>query len=280
MNVLDDPRLWLEQVLQQGLVSLRTFVPELLAALVLLLLGWLGASLLRWLIQRFGKGLDAVLNVVHRWLGQEVTRPRWSVSNWVANAAFWIILVYAVSAASQQLGMLTLASWLRELLGYLPRVLISAFTLFIGYLISGGVRNMIVAIAETNGFQHGASLGQLAAALILTFALLLGLGQLGLDVSLFSDMVLLVVAALLAGAALAFGLGAGDAVRNIMASHYVRKAYKVGQRVRLGALEGEILELNQVAVVLGTLEGEALIPARQFLEQVSLLLEEEEPGRA
>ncbi|MFM1891960.1 MAG: hypothetical protein RLZ44_1037, partial [Pseudomonadota bacterium] len=115
---------------------------------------------------------------------------------------------------------------------------------------------------------------------ILTFALLLGLGQLGLDVSLFSDMVLLVVAALLAGAALAFGLGAGDAVRNIMASHYVRKAYKVGQRVRLGALEGEILELNQVAVVLGTLEGEALIPARQFLEQVSLLLEEEEPGRA
>ncbi len=280
MNFLDNPRQWFEQMLQQGLTALKTFVPELLAALALLLLGWLGALFVRWLIQRFGKGLDAVLTVVHRWTGQEVTRPRWSVSGWVANGAFWIILVYAVSAASAQLGLLTFASWLRDLLGYLPRVLISAFTVFIGYLISNGVRNMIVAIAATSRFQHGESLGQLVAALILIFALLLGLGQLGLDVSLFSSILLLVAAALLGGAALAFGIGAGDAVRNVMASHYVRKAYKQGQRVRVAGLEGDILELTQVAVVLETAAGEALIPARTFLEQVSLLLDEEEAGRA
>lgn len=280
MNFLDNPRQWFEQMLQQGLTALKTFVPELLAALALLLLGWLGALFVRWLIQRFGKGLDAVLTVVHRWTGQEVTRPRWSVSGWVADGAFWIILVYAVSAASAQLGLLTFASWLRDLLGYLPRVLISAFTVFIGYLISNGVRNMIVAIAATSRFQHGESLGQLVAALILIFALLLGLGQLGLDVSLFSSILLLVAAALLGGAALAFGIGAGDAVRNVMASHYVRKAYKQGQRVRVAGLEGDILELTQVAVVLETAAGEALIPARTFLEQVSLLLDEEEAGRA
>ncbi|MGB5408309.1 MAG: hypothetical protein WBN43_16150, partial [Thiogranum sp.] len=250
-----------------------------LGALALLLIGWLAAFVVRWLIHRFGKGLDAILAVIHRWLGQEVTRPRWSVSNLVANVAFWITLAYTVSAAAEQLGLITFANWVLGLLGYLPRVLISAFILFIGYLISNGVRNVIVAVADSNNFQHGLSLGHLASGLILAFTLLLGLAQLGLDVAVFANIILLAAAALFGSAALAFGIGAGDAVRNIMASHYVRKAYRPGQKVRMQGLEGEILELTQVAVIVETGEGEASIPAQHFLENVALVVEEQESER-
>ncbi len=279
MNLIDDPGLWLEYALQDLILVLKTFLPNLLGALALLLIGWLAAFVVRWLIHRFGKGLDAILAVIHRWLGQEVTRPRWSVSNLVANVAFWITLAYTVSAAAEQLGLITFANWVLGLLGYLPRVLISAFILFIGYLISNGVRNVIVAVADSNNFQHGLSLGHLASGLILAFTLLLGLAQLGLDVAVFANIILLAAAALFGSAALAFGIGAGDAVRNIMASHYVRKAYRPGQKVRMQGLEGEILELTQVAVIVETGEGEASIPAQHFLENVALVVEEQESER-
>ena len=275
VNLIDNPGLWLEQALEELTVALKTFVPNLLGALALLIMGWLAAFVMRWLIHRFGKGLDAILAAIHRWLGQEVTRPRWSVSNLVANIAFWITLAYAVSASAEQLGLVTFANWVLGLLGYLPRVLISAFILFIGYLISNGVRNILMTVADSSGFQHGPSLGHLVSGLILAFTLLLGLAQLGLDVAVFANIIVLAAAALFASAALAFGIGAGDAVRNIMASHYVRKAYRPGQRVRMQSLEGEILELNQVAVVVDTGEGAAWIPARQFLENVSLVVEED-----
>jgi small-conductance mechanosensitive channel len=275
VNLIDNPGLWLEQALEELTVALKTFVPNLLGALALLIMGWLAAFVMRWLIHRFGKGLDAILAAIHRWLGQEVTRPRWSVSNLVANIAFWITLAYAVSASAEQLGLVTFANWVLGLLGYLPRVLISAFILFIGYLISNGVRNIVMTVADSSGFQHGPSLGHLVSGLILAFTLLLGLAQLGLDVAVFANIIVLAAAALFASAALAFGIGAGDAVRNIMASHYVRKAYRPGQRVRMQSLEGEILELNQVAVVVDTGEGAAWIPARQFLENVSLVVEED-----
>ena len=275
VNLIDNPGLWLEQALEELTVALKTFLPNLLGALALLIMGWLAAFVVRWLIHRFGKGLDAILAAIHRWLGQEVARPRWSVSNLVANVAFWITLAYAVSASAEQLGLVTFANWVLGLLGYLPRVLISAFILFIGYLISNGVRNIVMTVADSSGFQHGLSLGHLASGLILAFTLLLGLAQLGLDVAVFANIIVLAAAALFASAALAFGIGAGDAVRNIMASHYVRKAYRPGQRVRMQSLEGEILELNQVAVVVDTGEGAAWIPARQFLENVSLVLEED-----
>ena len=276
VNLIDNPGLWLEQALQELTLALKTFLPNLLEALALLVVGWVAAFVVRWLIHRFGKGLDAILAVIHRWLGQEVSRPRWSLSILVGNILFWIILAYTVSGAAEQIGLITFANWVLGLLGYLPRVLISLFILFIGYLVSSGVRNLVMAIAEASGFQHGLALGHLASGLILAFALLLGLAQLGLDIGVFTDIIIVAAAALFGSAALAFGIGAGDAVRNIMASHYVRKTYRTGQRVRMQGLEGEILELNQVAVILETREGSAWIPARQFLEQVALVIEEEE----
>jgi len=279
-TLIDDPGLWLQELVNELVTGLKAFLPDLLGALALLFIGWLAAFTLRWLIHRFGKGLDAILAIVHRWLGQEVSRPRWSISNLVANAAFWITLAYAVSAAASQVGLNTFASWVLGLLGYLPKVLISALIVFIGYLISSGVRTTIAAVAESSGFQHGGSLGNLVAWLIVAFALLLGLAQLGLDITLFAVIIILAAAALFGSVALAFGIGAGDAVRNVMASHYVRKTYRPGQIVRIQEIEGEILELTQVAVIVETREGEAWIPARHFLEMVALVLDEEESEHA
>ncbi len=274
-NLIDNPGLWTEEALAELTLAMKTFLPNLLGALALLVIGWAAAFVLRWLIHRFGKGLDTILTLVNRWTGQKAARPRWSVSTFVGNIAFWITLTYGISASAEQLGLITFANWVFGLLGYLPSVLISAFILFVGYLISNGVRNMVVVVAETSGFQHGLSMGQLASGFVLAFTLLLGLDQLGLDVDVFASILVLASAALFGGVALAFGIGAADAVRNVMASHYVRKAYRTGQRVRTQGLEGEILEMTQVAVILETNEGVAWIPARHFLETVALVIEEE-----
>ena len=280
VNLIDNPGLWLDEAVGELIMALKTLLPNLLGALALLLLGWLAAFVIRWLILRFGKGLDALLAVVHRWLGQPVSQPRWSVSKLVGHSAFWMILAYAVSAAAEQVGLITFANWVLGLLGYLPGLLISLFILFIGYLVSGGVRNLILAVAEANGFQHGVSLGHLSAGMILAFTLLLSLVHLGLDVSLFFNIILLAAAALFASGALAFGIGAADAVRNVMALHYVRRSYHAGQQVRIGNVQGQILELTQVAVIVDTEEGEAWVPARQFLESVAVIVEGEEGEHA
>jgi small-conductance mechanosensitive channel len=276
VNLLDDPLGWLKLQVSQWLDALRDFLPDLLTALVLLVIGWLGALVLRWLVLRFGRGMDALLAAVYRQTGQSIPRPRWSISTIVAQIAFWLVIAFTVVAAAERVGLLALASWLSYVLGYLPRVLIGGLILFIGYLIGNGLRNLVVTIAEARSFEHSIPLGNLVAALVMAFALLLALGQLGLDTSLLANLIVILAAAALGAAALAFGIGAGDSVRNIMASHYLRKFYEPGQRVRVQELEGEILEMTPVAVMLDTEQGTAMIPARRFLEEVSVSVEAEE----
>ena len=275
-SLLENPGLWLEQVVTELSDALFTFLPDLLGAVALLLVGWVGAFILRWLIHRFGKGLDAIMNVVHRWLGHKVARPRWSMSTLVGDITFWIMIVWVFSAAAEQLGMVTLANWILGLLGYLPRVVISIFILMIGYLVSEGLRKFIVSLAESSGYQHGITLGYLATGPVLAFTLLLGLAQLGLDVTVFANIITLAAGALFGGIALAFGIGAGDSVRNVMASHYVRKSYRPGQRLRIQGVEGEVLEMTPVDVIIVTSDGEARIPARHFMDNVALIIDGEE----
>jgi hypothetical protein len=100
-NLIDDPGLWMEEALTELTRALKTFAPNLLGALALLLLGLAAAFVLRWLIHCFGKGLDAILTIVYGWMGQKVPRPRWSFSTLGGDIAFWITLAYGVSAAAE-----------------------------------------------------------------------------------------------------------------------------------------------------------------------------------
>ena len=88
--------------------------------------------------------------------------------------------------------------------------------------------------------------------------------------------VAVVIGAMLAGAGLAFGLGARTAVSNIIASHYVAQTYRVGQVVRVSGVEGKIVQTTPTAVFVAVPEGRVMIPAKQFSEEASVLLTERE----
>lgn len=71
-HFVDDPGLWLTETVQQLAAAFKAFLPNLIGALALLLIGCLTAYAVRRLIHRFGSGLDAILTVINRWLGQKV----------------------------------------------------------------------------------------------------------------------------------------------------------------------------------------------------------------
>jgi small-conductance mechanosensitive channel len=279
MDFLDNPAGWLRDQLGAFLQGLSDLLPSLIGALAILAAGWLAAFVVRVLVIRFGRGLDALLAAVQRRTGHAGLRLRFPISRLAAALAFWLIILFTLIGAARVLGLEGLAGWLRDLTSYVPRLLVAAAVLGIGYLLSGMVRDAAAAMTESGDFRHAPSLGRALGALIFVFALLLALSQLGFDVTLFTNIVTIAAAAVFGAAALAFGLGAGDSVRNIMAAHYLRKTYRPGQRIRLEEIEGAILELTAVSVIMETAEGAVVIPARRFNEHAAVILDEEdEPG--
>ncbi|MEX0952190.1 MAG: mechanosensitive ion channel domain-containing protein, partial [Gammaproteobacteria bacterium] len=160
-----------------------------------------------------------------------------------------------------------------KLIAFLPAVMVTLLIIVVGVLIGGYARERVRVSAAQVGLEQTALLGSIVRLIILTVAVILAFRHLGLDVHLIEQLLIIAVAAFFAAVALAFGLGAGLTVNNIISSHYVRKMYHLGQRVRINDIEGEIVELTSTAVVLDTADGRIIVPAKNFNEHASILLD-------
>lgn len=250
-------------------------VPDLLLAVLLLLVGWLLARMVRAAIRglghRINRGLERVLRA------ERASRLNVSPTmlRLMGTAVFWIILLLFVSFATDLAGLEGVSEWLRSVLRYLPTLLFGLTIIVAGHLIGLLVRDLLLeALASAHVEQRElvARLGQTATFLT---AVIIGVHQVGLDISFVTQVIAVALGVVLVGFSLAFGLGARGLVANLIGTHYLRRQFQPGARVRLGEVEGEVLEITPTSVVLETPEGRAHIPSRLFGEQVSVLVLQE-----
>ena len=99
--------------------------------------------------------------------------------------------------------------------------------------------------------------------------------QIGIEITLLTNILTLLIGSLAFALSLSFGLGAKSCVANILGTYYLQKQYAVGSRIRLGETEGQIVRLTSMNVIVETDEGQVSVPARYFHETRSVLLHQE-----
>ena len=265
----------LDNTYRELVETAAAFVPDLVGAALLFVLGWVLAIALRASILRVGTGIDRMFYAVRDRFGQTQIELRWPISRILAHTVYWLVIVFFLAAVFKLLALPGLADIFARILLYLPLLLVWAVVLLAVYMASGLAASAVTRAARSSGLASAGLLGRLARAFILILAVIIVAGQLGIDVTLLVNVVTIATAVLLGGAAIAFGVGAGSIAGNIIAAHYVRQSYRVGQRVAVGSFEGENLEITRSAVILDSEEGRTMVPARLFNENASVLVERE-----
>ena len=256
---------------------LAAFAPTLLSALGLLAAGWL----VGWLLAR---GITKVIDTLAPGLGEQATRltlRRLGIERRLAEVTgrfvFWMVLALFAAAAVETLGLPLLAASIGQVGALLPRLLVGALVVLIGLVVGSLARDAVAAAARAGGADRAELLGQAVQAAIVIVAVVTGLEQIGVDSRFLTLMIAVVAGAVLGGSALAFALGARTEVSNIVAMHYVRQAYRAGQRVRLGDVRGRIAAFTTTTVVVDVRDGQVHVPARMFSDQVAELPAAEDP---
>jgi len=269
------PREYLTDSFEQFINAVGAYFPRMLTASVLILAGLLLANLLRWLVVRLGRSFDQLANRTR--LGATL-RLKWPLSSVLGGALYWLVLLVFFAAAAQALGLPGFSESLESLIRYIPDALTSLGIMLAGLVLGSIARERVITAVTASRMAHGELLGALIRNLVITLSVIIGMGQLGLKLDLVVYLLLILAAAAMFALALGFGLGAAPTVANIIAIRNVRRHYRVGQTVRVGEVEGTILELSSAFVVLDTDAGRTLVPAKAFEEQNSVLLEVAKDG--
>ncbi len=258
----------LDRATTASLDGLTAHLPNLLGALLLLLVGWALARLLRMLTRRAAGLLDTL---VTRSTGQS----RWQVgrsAKVLGTVVYWVVLLLFVTAATQTLGLTTFTAWLARLLDQLPTLTAGLLIVVAGYVLSGFVGDLVQATASGLATSQRKALARLAQGATLVMALLVGADQIGLKVTWVAILAAVIVASVLGGVTVAVALGARGHVANMIGAFYLRQTLQLGQRVRVAGHEGRIVDLTATSLVLETPDGRMLVPARVYHDEVIVVI--------
>jgi small-conductance mechanosensitive channel len=181
--------------------------------------------------------------------------------------------------ATEALGLPVVTVWLSQVATYVPRIIAAIFIVALGAVMAKLARKIAEGAARSATLPAHDRIGRLTEVAVLVAVGLVAVEQLGIEISLLTTVLLIVVAALFGGAALAFGLGGRDWIANVLSAHYVERLYQTGQTIRVGQFEGRILRITETVVVLETADGEVAVPAREFASVPSTLVLRKDPAR-
>ena len=239
------------------------FLPNLVGALVILVVGYVVAKIASAVVRRLlaAIGFDrlgertGVADILKR-INVEKT-----ASYIFGRIVFWILILTFLLSASESLGLDRLSATINTLVQYLPRVLGAVFILSIGLFAATFARDAVRGTAANIGSPHANTLGQTTYVLLAVIAAALAVGQLELETALLTVAVGVVITSAGIAAALAFGLGSRDVAGNVLAGTYLRDSYPPGTRIKVDGLEGEIKAVEATSTVLATADdSEACVP--------------------
>jgi ABC-type multidrug transport system fused ATPase/permease subunit len=219
------------QSLQTGFTRLVEYLPQLIGAIVVLVVGYLLAKLLDKVITKLlQKGrLDERLNANQGGRYAEKISPGGKPSRLVGGVVFWVIMLFVISSAIGTLGIPALTGFMNLVMGYLPNVLAALLIFIVAAAVAGAVGGL--AHRMMGDTPTGRIVRAGAPALIMAIALFMILTQLGIAPVIVTVTYIALIGALAVASALAFGLGGREAAADLVNSGY-RKAREQNGQVR------------------------------------------------
>jgi len=193
------------------LARLASFLPVLIGALLILLVGWLVARLLQQVLVKALKTLR--VDELSRQTGLADILPKGAVPHTLSELTgvfvYWLVLLAALVASVNTLGLTAAAELLDRVLLYVPSVLAGMIILILGSFFASLLGSLVQTVSANAGIHQARLLGQVTRVALIVFAIEVALEKF-IGTTTLHTQLNIVIAAVAFGAALAFGLGCKD----------------------------------------------------------------------
>lgn len=191
--------------LRDGLSTVAVFVPRLLLFLVILLLGWILARVLRSVVNKVLERVGFDRLVERSELGRSLARSKYDASSLIAALIYYAILLVVLQLAFGVFGPNPVSVLLAGIVAFLPKAIVAIVIVVIAAAIASAVRDII---ANTlGGLAYGRLLANAASVFIIGIGVIAALNQIGIAVTVTTPILIAVLATV--GGVIVVGVGGG-----------------------------------------------------------------------
>jgi small-conductance mechanosensitive channel len=205
--------------LRAGLDAFFTFIPQLIGAILILVIGYIVAKILQAVVSRVLKavGFDGWMERGGIKQFFDRARTRETPATVLGTLVFWFVFIIAITMAADALGIQQVSEVLAQLIAYIPSIIAAILILILAALLANFLSGIV------RGATGSDILASIARYAIIIYAVFAALTELGIAVQLTAPTFLIVLGAIALAAAIAFGWGGRDAAKDLIERYYDRR---------------------------------------------------------
>lgn len=247
-------------------------LPSFLTGLLVLVVGYLLSRAARWAVLRVG---ERTLDPLARRSGVDKVVARFggfTPARLLASMVWWLAILVTILGGADVMGLDLVSRAVEKAFSYLPMLLTALAILILGIWGSDKVSGLMSQLGNVAELSAGRIVGRILAVIMIGFAAITALNVAGVDTSLVTTIVQIIMAGLLLAFGVAYGFAARDVLSNILGSYYGNERFKPGMRVRIGEDEGVIERIDSVSMTLRKSDRLVMIPSRHLVtERIEVL---------
>jgi hypothetical protein len=207
--------------LSDSFTEVTSFLPRLLVAIVVLILGWMLAKVARTGIMRLlvllkfdrateKSGLESFLQHAE----MEV-----SIASIIGNLAYWMIILLMIVTVANSLGLQMVADLFNKVVLYIPNVIVSILVLVFGTILARFINRLVFAWLSNVEFSGALIVSTFSEYAMMVFVFFMAMEQLQIANELLTAAFIIAFGAVGLGLALAFGFGGRDWAARVIEEH-------------------------------------------------------------
>ncbi|MFD7654004.1 hypothetical protein ACFV4N_08500 [Actinosynnema sp. NPDC059797] len=188
-----------------ALRSVVTFLPKLVGFLVVLLIGWIVARLLRTAVNKVLERVHFDRAVQRGGVGDALARSKFDASGLVAQIVYYAVLLIALQIAFGLFGSNPVSDLLTGIVAWLPRAIVAIVIIVVAAAVARAVRDLTER--ALGGLSYGPMLGKIASWFIIGIGVIAALNQIGVATTVTTPILIAILATV--GGILVVGVGGG-----------------------------------------------------------------------
>jgi hypothetical protein len=210
------------------LIQLGEFLPKLIIAVIILLIGWLLAKAIKLAVV---KGLRSInFNVVTERAGidnfLQQGGAKTDTIDILGILVYWLVILAALMIAFNSLGLALVTELIGRIAMFVPKVMVAVLVLVFGAYFSRFIDNAITTYGKNVGIEDAELLGRLARYAIMVFVVLIALEQVQVATELVRLSFLILLAGVVLALALAFGIGSQNRAAELLERWWPKQTKK------------------------------------------------------
>lgn len=211
-------------------IGIVEFIPNVIVAIIIFLLGWLVGAALGKIVDQIIKSIKLDQGLKATGFNEAVERAGFTLDSGAFLGALvkWFFIIVFLMASLEVLGLTQVTLFLQTVvLSYLPQVIVAALMILVGAVVADVVKDVVAGAAKAAGVSGAGFAGNVAKWAVWVFTILAALAQLQVATAFVQTLFTGIVIAVSLAIGLSFGLGGQEAaaraiekVKNEMVNHH------------------------------------------------------------